>query len=352
MERELLRILLSIKEKMNIDIIAESINKEFEVSTLSDYVELKYDKKAITDKDLKIDINDKKTYFSFTFNTVKFVGAIIGDGVVEQNYAMLLGSYIENGQTKTSFLTYDEQLNSIITGQTTKIKTNNFIDKYSIPAYPCHAILFKFKEKKSTEICDFLNNYDLSGGHISLSIDENTCVFIRFVNDKIDTEFNSPTEYVEYVIRSIYEELGVEVRAFIGGIVDSFYDISSSCKQAYLTEELSNITGNDSQINAYKDFVLNKIIEDLPNFKLDEYLNVLLESKGLEVFNDSELTLTVKEFLNNDLNISETARVMFLHRNTLLYRIEKIQNLTGLDIRKFKDALTFKLIEVIRKTKK
>ena len=352
MERELQRILFSIKEKMGIDIVATSINGEFEVSTINDFVELNFNKNAKTDKELKVLKEDKKTYFSFNFNGVKFVGALLGDSLEYLNYSLLIGSYIENNQTKSSYLTFDEQLLSMITGQTTKVKSSNFIDKYSILPFPCYIILFKIKNNKASEICDFLNSYGLESGDITLQIDDNSCVFIRFINPKIKDEFNSPYEYAEYVLRSIYEELGIEAKAFLGGVVNSFYDISLSYKQASEVEELASLTNNDSPINSYKDFVLNKILQDLPNFKLEDYLTVLSENCTQEIFEDTELMETVKEFLNNDLNISETARAMFLHRNTLLYRIEKIQALTGLDIRKFKDALTFKLIETIRKIKK
>ena len=69
-----------------------------------------------------------------------------------------------------------------------------------------------------------------------------------------------------------------------------------------------------------------------------------------EIFTDKEMTDTAEEFLDSSLNVSETARKLYLHRNTLIYRLDKIEKETGLNIRKFSDAITFRLITILLKT--
>ena len=92
-----------------------------------------------------------------------------------------------------------------------------------------------------------------------------------------------------------------------------------------------------------------KLIEDMPKHKLSENFEFLLDSGAKEIFDDPEMVVTAEEFLDNNLNSSETARKLFLHRNTLTYRLDKIERLTGLDIRKFSDAITFRLISIINR---
>ena len=112
---------------------------------------------------------------------------------------------------------------------------------------------------------------------------------------------------------------------------------------------LSKAFGLTAGIHAYKDFMLVKIIEDLPNAKMKEFLDVVLDENGKQIFKDKEIIETAEEFLNNNLNISETARILYIHRNTLMYRIDKIERTIGLDIRKFGDALTFRIVSVLYK---
>ena len=106
---------------------------------------------------------------------------------------------------------------------------------------------------------------------------------------------------------------------------------------------------------AYRDFVLIKILEDIPKVKLGDYFSLIAKADSAEIFSDKEMIETAEAFLENNLNSSETSRKMYLHRNTLLYRLEKIEKQTGLDIRKFSDAITFKtalyLYRLIRENK-
>ena len=93
--------------------------------------------------------------------------------------------------------------------------------------------------------------------------------------------------------------------------------------------------------------ILIKMLEDLPKYKLNENLEMLMDTGAREIFNDEEMINTAEEFLENSLNVSETSRKLYLHRNTLTYRLDKIERATGLNIRKFSDAVTFRLITIL-----
>ena len=92
------------------------------------------------------------------------------------------------------------------------------------------------------------------------------------------------------------------------------------------------------------------MLEDLPKYKLAEYLGMLMDASAREIFNDKEMVNTAEEFLENGMNVSETSRKLYLHRNTLMYRLDKIEKATGLNIRKISDAITFKIITIILKS--
>lgn len=87
----------------------------------------------------------------------------------------------------------------------------------------------------------------------------------------------------------------------------------------------------------------------MPKYKLKEITQTLLNEAGEDLFDDVEMLRTAEAFMENDLNLSETSRVLYAHRNTLMYRFDKIQRATNLDIRRFPDAMTFRILSVIKK---
>jgi carbohydrate diacid regulator len=102
-------------------------------------------------------------------------------------------------------------------------------------------------------------------------------------------------------------------------------------------------------VHSFKEYVLIRMLEEMPKHKLNEYLEILMDTDAKDVFNDPEMIETAEEFLENSLNVSETARKLYLHRNTLTYRLDKIERSTGLNIRKFADAITFRLVTILSK---
>lgn len=345
MEKELERILYNIKEKTGICIDCVSENGLISASSSSEYL-------PITPEEFNVVYQsnyENRTYFKFNFASTSFVGAISGCDETSKNYAHLVASIIENSQTGEGEQDYDAQFASVVVGDTTRNRTERFIEKYSISKSNCYAIVFKCDYKTVNDVKDFLNSYSTNGYDTAVIVEDYSCAFIKFIDNEIDYEYHSPVDYAKLIIQALYEELGLSLSAYVGGKVRYFSDISISYQQALATMRLSKAFGLSSGIHAYKDFMLVKIIEDLPNSKIKELLEVLLDENGKTLFKDKEIVETGEEFLNNNLNISETARILYIHRNTLMYRIDKIEKCTGLDIRKFGDALTFRIISVLTK---
>lgn len=112
--------------------------------------------------------------------------------------------------------------------------------------------------------------------------------------------------------------------------------------------EVGRVFYSEKTILAYNELGIGRLIHQLPVSLCEMFLNEVFEEGENEVFDEEELT-TVYTFFDNNLNISETARQLYIHRNTLVYRLEKIQKKTGLDVRVFDDALTFKIAIMVAK---
>jgi carbohydrate diacid regulator len=349
MERELYGILTAIKDKTGIEIAVLSEDGVKEASTFSTYIPLDYNLIKSCGSEVLVDSENDKTYFKFVFNGIKYIGVINGASKNESNYAVFIINYIENNQIKSTQLSYEELFTAIILGDTTKSRTLHFMNKYSISKSVCFCMIFKCDMGKSKEVCDFLRDYTVGGSDNAVIIDETTCAFVKFVEGGVDTEYRSPSEYAGFIVRSLFEELGIDVAVYVGGKVNTFADIATSYKQAVATETMSSSFGIQSGVKSYKDYILVKIMEDISPSKIEEFISVLLDRNTRKVLKDKELMVTGEEYLNNDLNVSETARVLYIHRNTLLYRLNKLEKITGLDLRKFNDAMEFRLISVLGK---
>lgn len=336
MDKELFWILNFVKERTKIEVDAISLDGVNYATTF------KEGKQSEVKSVNSITAMGGFTYFPFTYNKIKYVGAIEGEGEKYSNYASLISALIENYASDKE-LSYSERLSAILLGETTAVQVERFMEKYNLPSNYCYVALFKGDSENYAEIKDFLNNYSVNGGD-SAVITSKGVALVKFIESVIDGEYSSAEEYVNLLVRALYEETGIRVNSYIGGKVKSFLKIASSMEQAEETERLSKLLGEKEAVCDYKDYVLLKIMEDVPRYKLKEHFNVLSDYNALKILKDEELKTTAETFLLNDLNLSETARAMYVHRNTLTYRLDKIQKLTGLDLRKFKNAMIFKLL--------
>lgn len=141
-------------------------------------------------------------------------------------------------------------------------------------------------------------------------------------------------------------EAMVSVRAAYGTIVEELKDVSRSYKEADMALEVGRVFYTEKKILAYNELGIGRLIHQLPASLCEMFLNEVFEGGKADIFEEEELT-TVYTFFDNNLNISETARRLYVHRNTLVYRLEKIQKKTGLDVRVFDDALTFKIAMMV-----
>lgn len=127
-----------------------------------------------------------------------------------------------------------------------------------------------------------------------------------------------------------------------GTIVEQINQVSKSYKEAKMALDVGKIFYSEKDIIAYNTLGIGRLIYQLPVQLCEMFMKEVFGENLPDTFDDETL-VTISKFFENNLNVSETARQLYVHRNTLVYRLEKLQRSTGLDIKVFDDALTFKI---------
>ena len=310
-----------------------------------------YRENALTNdfKTLYFDTLTNQTLFKFRFRDKTYIGRFEGVGTILNNYAYLIGELSENASYKANITTREEFYRSLLTGNVSSYQIEKFTKKFKVmtKASAC-AMLIVCDDGRANEIMEVIEAYTTEETDIFVEVDDNQVGFVKFFGDE-DTEYRSFNEYAEFLYQSILEETGMHPYITLGASVSNIENIHSSFAQALAAYRMKGSVNLSGNVHSYKEYVFTKIIEDLPKPKRSEYLELLLDSEAEEIFTDREMIQTAEVFLENNLNVSETSRKLFLHRNTLTYRLDKIERQTGLDIRKFSDAVTFRLITVLFK---
>ncbi len=157
---------------------------------------------------------------------------------------------------------------------------------------------------------------------------------------------------LEKLARSIVDTLNSEfyTRAVvgIGTVVNNLRDLSRSYKEAQVAIEVGKVFDVEKVIMSYSNLGIGRLIYYLPNTLCNMFLSEVFKKGSIDSL-DHETLFTIQKFFENNLNVSETSRKLFVHRNTLVYRLEKIRRLTGLDLKQFDDAIVFKVALMVRK---
>ena len=145
------------------------------------------------------------------------------------------------------------------------------------------------------------------------------------------------------VIRSLFGGAGnQEVHIAYGSIVKEIKEVSRSYKEARMALDVGKIFFEDKDIIAYAALGIGRLIYQLPIPLCKMFIKEIFGGRSPDDF-DEETLMTINKFFENNLNVSETSRQLYIHRNTLVYRLDKLQKSTGLDLRIFEDAITFKI---------
>lgn len=150
------------------------------------------------------------------------------------------------------------------------------------------------------------------------------------------------------IVDTLSSEFYTHCTVGIGTIVMGIKDLAHSFKEAQVALEVGKVFDNERTIVSYDNLGIARLVYQLPTTLCEMFLKEVFKKGSIDSL-DQETLFTIQKFFENNLNVSETSRKLFVHRNTLVYRLEKIKKLTGLDLREFEDAIVFKVALMVRR---
>jgi len=179
------------------------------------------------------------------------------------------------------------------------------------------------------------------------AVDEKNIIVVKELSDK---DGNKELEKMaKEMLDTLQAEGGDEqIHIAYGTIVSDIKEVSKSYKEAKLALDVGKIFFDEKDIVAYTTLGIGRLIYQLPLPLCKMFIKEIFEAKSPDDFDEETLT-TINKFFENSLNVSETSRQLYIHRNTLVYRLDKLQKSTGLDLRVFEDAITFKIALMVVK---
>ena len=172
------------------------------------------------------------------------------------------------------------------------------------------------------------------------AVDERSIILIHELRE--DEDYEEVEQVANMMKDMLNSEAMATVRISYGTIVSEIKQVSKSYKEAKMALDVGKIFYSEKRIIAYNTLGIGRLIYQLPISLCEMFMHEVFGDNIPDSLDEETLT-TINKFFENNLNVSETSRQLYVHRNTLVYRLEKLQKSTGLDIRKFDDALTFKI---------
>ena len=207
-------------------------------------------------------------------------------------------------------------------------------------------IMIEANQDKDKNLLELMQGYvGTSGMDFVTAVDESNVVVVKTVTGGRDKELEkAAVGMMEYLKRSGAES----VRVAYGTVVSEIKEVSRSYKEAKMALDVSRIFMAEKNVIAYNELGIGRLIYQLPLPLCKLFIRETFNGKNPEEFDDETL-VTIEKFFENSLNISETSRQLFIHRNTLVYRLDKLMKMTGLDLRVFEDAITFRIALMVIK---
>ena len=260
---------------------------------------------------IAISLSSVKQYYDEKYDRNNFIKNIILDNVLPGDIGI-----------KSRELHFNADINRVVF-------LVNIITSNEVSAYDVIQNLFPDKKK------DFVFN-----------ISENDIVLVKEIKNNIDVKD------LEKLARSISDTLSGEfftrVNVGIGTPVMGVKDLARSFKEAQMALEVGKVFDTEKNIVSYDNLGIARLIYHLPTTLCETFLKEVFKKGSIESL-DHETLFTIQRFFENNLNVSETSRKLFVHRNTLVYRLDKIKKLTGLDLREFDHAIIFKIALMVKK---
>ena len=186
----------------------------------------------------------------------------------------------------------------------------------------------------------------MAGGDVLVNMEKHTAVYVKDVSGLEEEE--ELHQFACALQETLMSETGLGVTIGISEMTEDLNHLHRAYRQARRAIEIGRVYTPEHTVHMYRTMYLQRFLSDLNPDVARHYYSLLFNPATNRLFTD-EMLYTIEMFFKKDLNLSETARQLYIHRNTLVYRLDKVQRTLGLDLRKFDDAVTFKILHEMRK---
>ena len=207
--------------------------------------------------------------------------------------------------------------------------------------------IIETKTEKDTNALETVRNiFSTKTKDFITAVDEKNIILVKEV--KQGETYDDMIKISRVIVDMLNTEAMSSVRVSFGTIVNEIKEVSRSYKEAKMALDVGKIFYENTDIIAYSNLGIGRLIYQLPLPLCKMFIKEIFDGKSPDEFDEETLT-TINKFFENSLNVSETSRQLYIHRNTLVYRLDKLQKSTGLDLRVFEDAITFKIALMVVK---
>ena len=323
------KVIIAFGETKNIDFIEEIIHKENNSKLVKGEIAKEYSYK-------KLNLDDVKEYFIF----------IKGTNKESLNYLNIITNLILKLYKAKDLTSEKEEFIRKI------LKKNVFYDEINIFARENEinlnkkAIVFLIEnfDYNTKELVNILKKDLQKEIDFILELNYKNIAMVKIINENFNE--NKFLEMLSEKIENIKKTLEIKINVGVGGVVENLKNLYKSFEESEIALKINKIFNEVNKITNYNKLGIKRLICNMPSSVCENFLNETLKNKKIKNLS-KEILFTINKFFENHLNISETSRKLFIHRNTLVYRLEKIKKITGLDLKKFEDATKFKLALLI-----
>ncbi|MBQ4640980.1 MAG: helix-turn-helix domain-containing protein [Clostridia bacterium] len=210
----------------------------------------------------------------------------------------------------------------------------------------CVLLMHMVQVQKSSAFEILQDLLPMSGSDVLVSMDKHTAVYLK---DATGLEEEEDLHQFSYALQeTLMGEMALSVTIGISTVTKELSQLHTCYRQARRAIEIGRVYSPENTVHMYRTMYLQRFLADLNPDVAAHYYSLLFNPATNRLFSE-EMLHTIEMFFKKDLNLSETARQLYIHRNTLVYRLDKVQRALGLDLRKFDDAVTFKMLFEMRK---
>ncbi len=283
-----------------------------------------------------------------TYNKVEYFVFCEGEDELAKGYCAMLGThfislkqYYDEKYDKNSFvknIILDNILPGDIMYRTKELRLNVESKR--------NVFLIRCQKSSDVSIVDIvLGMFPDKTRDFVIRIDDRDIALVKEVREDENVD-------VIRIANEIKDTIGVEgmvkVQVGVSTVAENIQELSKAYREARVALEVGKVFDTEKNVISYDNLGIGRLIYQLPTTLCELFLNEVLKKESIDVM-DSETIYTIQKFFENNLNVSETSRKLFVHRNTLVYRLDKIKKLTGIDLREFDDAITFKVAMMVSK---